>query len=148
MSGLARVLAGRTPAAVYRWSSHARTADVAHAVEHARWRFVLLDTARVEDEAGFLAESQAAFGFPDAAARDLDALAAALSGVAHENGTLTLWEGWSPFARAQPEQFAGVLRVLTGRCARGRGGAFVVVLRGDGPPLRIPDLDPHGGGGG
>ncbi len=143
MSGLAGVLAGRRPPGVYRWSSHARTADIEHAVEHAGWRFVRLDTVRVEDKSGFLAEAQAAFGFPDWFGRNLDALADALTDVRHEHGTLTLWEGWSPFARTHPQQFAAVLDVLAQRCGRGRGGAFVVLLRGDGPHIGVRDLDPH-----
>ncbi len=144
MSGLAGVLAGRRPAGVYRWSSHARTADVEHAVEHAGWRFVYLDTARVEDKAAFLAETQAAYGFPDWVGRNFDALADALTDVRHEHGTVTLWEGWSPFARTRPEQFAVALDVLKRRCDSHRGGAFVVLLRGDGPRVDLPDLVPHG----
>jgi hypothetical protein len=144
MSGLAGALAGRRPAGLYRWASHARAPAVAHAVEHAGWRFVHLDTARVEDKAGFLAEVQAAFGLPDWFGRNFDALADALSDVRHHHGTVTLWDGWSPFARAHPRQFGVALDVFSRRCGTARGGAFVVLLRGDGPALDIPDLDPHG----
>jgi hypothetical protein len=146
LSGLAAVLAGRTPPGVYRWASHARAADVAHAVEHAGWRFVRLDTVRAEDKAAFLVETRSAFGFPDWVGENFDALADALTEIRHEHGTVTLWEGWSPFARARPEQFRVALDVLAQRCGSGRGGAFVVLLRGDGPSLGVPELDPHGRG--
>ncbi|MGH3354799.1 MAG: barstar family protein [Nocardioidaceae bacterium] len=143
MSGLAGVLAGRRPAGVYRWASVVPVADVRHAVEVAGWRFVRLDTARVDDESGFCDEARAAYAFPDSSSTGVDSLADALSGVRHDHGTVTLWEGWSPFARTQPQQFAGVIDVLTRRADTGTGGVFVVLLRGDGPPLDIAELDPH-----
>jgi Barstar (barnase inhibitor) len=144
MSGLAGVLAGRRPAGVYRWDSHARTADVEHAVEHAGWGFVYLDTVRVDDGIGFLQEVQTAFDLPESFGHTFAALGDALAGVRHDHGTVTLWEGWSPFARAQSQQFYAVLDVLGRRCGRDEGGAFVVLLRGDGPALGVPQLDPHG----
>jgi hypothetical protein len=144
VSGLAGLLAGRRPAGVYRWDAHARTGDVAHTVEHAGWRFVHLDTVRVEDKQGFLEQIQAAYGLPDRLGGNFDALADALTDVRHEQGTVTLWEGWSPFARAQPRDFGTALAVLGERCRSRRGGAFAVLLRGDGPALGLPDLDPHG----
>jgi hypothetical protein len=144
MSGLAGVLAGRRAPGVYRWDAHARTTDVAHAVEHAGWGFVYLDTVRADDADGFLREVRAAYGLVGDTGRTLRSLAAALSGVHHEHGTVTLWEGWSPFARTRPEQFAAVLDVLGERCGSGAGGAFVVLLRGDGPALGVPHLDAHG----
>ncbi|MDQ4084878.1 MAG: barstar family protein [Actinomycetota bacterium] len=147
MSGLAGLLAGRRPAGVYRWDGHARTADVAHTVEHAGWRFVHLDTARVEDKQGFLRQVRVAYGFPDWFGANFDALADALTDVRHDHGTVTLWEGWSPFARARPGEFSTALDVLGERCRSGRGGAFAVLLRGDGPAVGLPDLDPHGPGG-
>jgi hypothetical protein len=144
MSGLAGLLAGRRPAGVYRWESHARPADVAHAVEHAGWRYVYLDTVRVVDEAGFVREARAAYEFPERAGHDLDALPGALADVRHEHGTVTLWEGWSPFARARPSRFAVALDLLSERSRSTSGGAFVVLLRGDGPAVDVPQLDPHG----
>jgi hypothetical protein len=143
VSGLAGVLAGRRAAGAYRWTSHAHVHDVAHAVEHAGWRFVHLDTVRVEDAQGFLDEAWAAFGLAGGSGRGLEGLDEALTGVHHEPGIVVLWEGWSPLARADPEGFAAVLEVLSHRC-RGQGGdAFVVLLRGDGPALELPELDPH-----
>jgi hypothetical protein len=144
VSGLAGLLAGRRPAGVYRWDSHARTADVAHTVEHAGWRFVHLDTVSADDKQGFLQQVRAAYGLPDWFGHNFDALADALTDVRHEHGTVTLWEGWSPFARARPEEFATALDVLGVRCRSSRGGAFAVLLRGEGPALGLPDLDPHG----
>ena len=52
MSGLARLLAGHTPPGVYHWTSAADVATVQHAAERAGWRFVLLDTWKVEDKSG------------------------------------------------------------------------------------------------
>ena len=144
MSGLAGALAGRRPPGVYRWDSHARTADVAHAVEHAGWGFVYVDTVRAEDGMGFLQEAHTAFGLPDSFGYTLAALTEALSEVRHEHGTVTLWEGWSPFARGSSGQFKAVVDVLGRRCESDEGGAFVVLLRGDGPALGLPELDPHG----
>lgn len=85
-------------------------------------------------------------GRRDPPARDLGALADALTRVRHERGTVALWEGWSPFARADPRRFAAVVEVLTRRCTSAGGGAFVVLLRGDGPAVGLPDLDPLGRG--
>jgi Barstar (barnase inhibitor) len=144
MSGLAGVLAGRRPAGVYRWESHARTADVAHAVEHAGWAFVYLDTVRAEDGIGFLQEVHTAFALPDSFGYTFAALGDALADVRHEHGTVTLWEGWSPFARGAWAQFTAAVDVLARRCDSADGGAFVVLLRGDGPALGLPLLDPHG----
>lgn len=143
MSGLAGVLAGRRPPGVYRWNSHARSVDVAHAVEHAGWRFVRLDTVRVEDETGFVREVATAYGV-DASGTGPGLLGGLLAGVEHERGTVTLWEGWSPFARAEPSRFDAALGALAQRSGDPQGGDFVVLLRGDGPPLGLPDLDPHG----
>ncbi len=144
MSGLAALLAGRRPPGVYRWSSPAAVADVRHAVEHAGWQCVALDTWTVDDKAGFLAAVQSAFGFPDWFGRNWDALADSLSDVQHEKGTVVVWDGWSPLARAQPPGFAVAVDILTQRAGSRRGGAFAVVLRGDGPSIEVPDLDPHG----
>jgi len=144
MSGLAGVLAGRRPAGVYRWDSHARTSDVAHAVEHAGWRFVYLDTVRAEDGIGFLQEVHTAFGLPDSFGHTFGALGDALAGVRHEHGTVTLWEGWSPFARGAGAEFKAAVDVLRRRCDSAEGGVFVVLLRGEGPALGLPELDPHG----
>jgi Barstar (barnase inhibitor) len=147
MSGLAGVLAGRRAAGAYRWTSHAHADDVAHAVEHAGWRFVRLDTVRVEDEQGFVEAVWAAYGLSGSPGTDVGAVDDALAGVRHDRGVVTLWEGWSPFARAEPGRFTAVLEVLTRRCRSTRGGAFVVLLRGEGPALDLPELDPHGAAG-
>jgi hypothetical protein len=143
VSGLAAVLAGRRAPGVYRWASHARRADVAHAVEHVGWRFVRLDTVQVEDEAGLVQEVAETYGFGTSGA-GLDGLGDLLAGVHHGRGTVTLWEGWSPFARAEPSQFDDAVGAFARRCGSAQGGRFVVLLRGEGPPVGLPDLDPHG----
>ena len=146
MSGLARLLAGHTPPGVYHWKSAADQRDVAHAVEHAGWRFIALDTWGVEDKAGCLEACRECFDFPDWVGRNFDALADALSDVRGDEGAgvLTLWEGWSPLARAERRVFDVALSVFAGRVDFERGGPFAVLLRGPGPDdVELPELDPH-----
>ncbi|MGH3365828.1 MAG: barstar family protein [Nocardioidaceae bacterium] len=144
MSGLAAVLAGRRAAGVYRWVSGAHVQQVRHTVEHAGWRFVHLDTARVDDQPGFLNETRQAYDLDSSHGDDLPALAQDLADVRHHAGTVTLWEGWSPFARTHPEAFSAALDTLAARANSRSGGVFVVLLRGAGPDLQITELDPHG----
>lgn len=143
MSGLAGVLAGRRGAGIFRWSSGASAADVRHAVEHAGWRFVHLDTWTVQDKEGFIDTAAGAFELPDWFGRNWDALADSLSDVRADPGTVVLWDGWSPFARAQAKPFAVAVDILEQRARSRRGGAFVVLLRGAGPPIDVPELDPQ-----
>jgi len=146
MSGLAVVLAGRRTPGVYRWTSSAAVADVRHAVEHAGWGFVHLDTWTVEDTASFLAAAADAFGLQDGLGHSWDALADGLSDVdpgPDAPGTVVLWDGWSPLARAEPKPFAVALDILGQRAGSRRGGAFVVLMRGDGPAIDVPEVDPH-----
>jgi RNAse (barnase) inhibitor barstar len=133
MSALARVLAGRTAPGVYRWDSAADVDDVRHAVEHAGWRFVHLDTWQVEDKAAFLAACAEAFEFPDWFGRNLDALADSLGDVRGEGGVLVLWDGWSPIARHDRRVFDVVSDIFVGRVHFERGGRFAVLVRGPGP---------------
>jgi RNAse (barnase) inhibitor barstar len=143
VSGLAAVLAGRTRAGVYRWSSPADPAEVRHAVEHAGWQFAHLDTWAAEDKSGFMDAVTKAFDLPEGFGRNWDALADSLSEVRHDQGTVVLWDGWSPFARAHRSSFDVALDVLRQRTDTRRGGACVVLMRGDGPPIDVPDVDPH-----
>ena len=148
MSGLAKALAGRTPPAVYHWTSPAPVADVRHAVERANWVFVALDTWAVEDKAGFLTACDNAFGFPDWFGRNFDALGDALSDIRgrdHDaDGVLVLWDGWAPFARADRHAFDVAIDVFASRVDFDRAGPFIVLLRGPGPDdTQLAELDPH-----
>ena len=141
MSGLAALLAGHTKPDVYQWHNAAHVTDVQHAVEHAGWKFVHLDGWTIEDTPSFLKAVGVAFGF----AEDLDsfdALSDQLNKVecGDQTGVVTLWDGWSPFARHDEQSFEVALRSLGGRCNDERGCAFALILRGDGPPLDVPEL--------
>jgi hypothetical protein len=146
MSGLARLLAGHTRPGVFHWTSHADVEDVAHAVDHAGWRFVCLDTWKVEDKLGFLQACTDAFDLDDSARRSFDALGDALNDVRGRDGggVVTLWDGWSPLARADRRAFDVALSVFASRVDADRGGPFAVLLRGPGPEdANVPELDPH-----
>jgi extradiol dioxygenase family protein len=146
MSGLAALLAGRTPPDVYLWHNAARVDDVAHAVEKADWRFGYVD--------GWTIEDKDTFGKALGAALDLDDDGAGLEGVeAHleevtaqgHKGVVLLWEGWSPLARADEPAFAEALRALGSRAHGGTGDKLAVLLRGEGPAIEVPELPdgPH-----
>lgn len=144
MSGLAALLAGRTSPGIFRWRAAFDAADVRHTVELAGWQFAHLDTWALDTKAEFLDAIGAALDFPDHCGRNFDALADCLQDVAQadSHGTILLWDGWGPFARADERAFSVALTVLGTRVNAERGGAFAVLLRGDGPdPVGVPDLD-------
>lgn len=144
MSGLAALLAGRVSPGLYRWRAHFDVADVRRTVEHAGWRFAHLDGWTTETKAEFLEAIGAALQFPEHYGRNFDALADCLTDVAADDseGTVLLWDGWGPFARAEERAFSVALTVLGTRVNAERGGAFAVLLRGDGPePIGVPELD-------
>lgn len=144
MSGLAALLAGRTEPGVFRWHSAFDVVDVRHTVEHAGWRFAHLDGWTTETRAEFLDEMGRVLAFPDHYGRNFDALADCLHDVVpvDAGGTVLLWDGWGPFARADERAFSVALSVLGARVNDERGGRFAVLLRGDGPdPVGVPDLD-------
>lgn len=146
MSGLARLLAGHTEPGIYHWTSAADTRTVQHATERAGWRFVALDTWKVEDKAGFLDTCAQAFDFPDRVGHTFDALADALSDVRGPDGAgvVVLWDGWAPLARAHRGVFDVVLGVFANRVDLDRGGQFAVLLKGPGPSdTDLSELDPH-----
>ena len=142
MSGLAALLAGHNPPDLYQWHSAAHVPDVEHAVEHAGWKFVYLDGWTIEDKTSFLKSVAAAFQLPDEQAANFDALSDCLGDVEARdaNGVVLLWDGWSPFARHDDQAFKVALSVLGGRANADRGCKFAAILRGDGPPLDLPEL--------
>lgn len=147
MSGLAALLAGRTRPDLYLWHNAAHVEDVAHAVEHAGWRFAYLDGWTVEDKQTFLKSVGVALEFPDQYAENFDSLADCLAdlGAAGHEGVVLLWDGWSPLARADEQAFHVALSVLGARVNAERGDKVAVLLRGEGPPVDLPELPdaPH-----
>ncbi len=146
MSGLAKLLAGHTAPGVYHWTTATGTKDVQHAVEHAGWRFVCLDTWAAEGKSAFLDACEEAFAFPDWVAHNFDALTSALSDVRapEDGGVVVLWEGWAPLARAERRVFDVAVNVFADRVDLERAGPFAVLLRGPGPDdVQLPELDPH-----
>ena len=142
MSGLAALLAGHNPPDLYLWHNAAHVPDLQHAAEHAGWRFVYLDGWTVEDKESFLKATAAAFEFPDEFGENFDALADSLADVTagDRNGIVLLWDGWAPFARADEQAFSVALSCLGSRVNAERGGPFAVLLRGEGPPVDLPEL--------
>jgi hypothetical protein len=147
MSGLAALLAGHTEPDLYHWHNAAHVEDVRHAVEHAGWRFAYLDGWTVEDKDTFLKQVGASLDLDGDHADSFDALADALqdAGADGRGGTVLLWDGWSPFARADQEAFEAALSVLGGRVNAERGDRFAVLLRGEESPGDVPELPvgPH-----
>ncbi len=145
MSGLAKLLAGHASPAIYRWASVADAAAVRHAVETAGWRYVGLDTWRVEDKGAFLDACKEAFGVDDLSEHSFDGLGDALDAVepGDASGVVVIWDGWSPLARADRQAFDVALDVLDARVDSERGGAFAVLLQGPGPQTDLPELDPR-----
>ncbi len=144
MSGLAALLAGRVAPGIFRWRAAFDAADVRHTVEHADWRFAYYDGWRDESKAEFLDGVGSALSLPDHYGRNFDALADCLTDVVAGDsaGTVLLWDGWGPFARAEERAFSVALSVLGTRVHAERGGPFAVLLRGDGPePIGVADLD-------
>jgi Barstar (barnase inhibitor) len=146
MSGLAALLAGHNEPGLYQWHSAAPPADVQHAVEHAGWRFVHVDGWTIEDSAGFLQAAAHALEAPDDRAASFDALSDALGDLTApgRDGVVLLWDGWSPLARHDERAFHVALSVLGGRVHDDRGCPLAVLLRGEGPPLDLPELPAKG----
>jgi hypothetical protein len=146
MSGLAKLLAGHTQPGVYRWPTATSPGDVRHAVQHAGWHFISLDTWAVDDKSSFLDACEEAFAFPDWVAHNFDALGDALTDVKapEDGGVVVLWDGWAPLARAARQVFDVAVTVFADRVDLERAGQFAVLLRGPGPDdVQLPELDPH-----
>lgn len=142
MSGLAALLAGHNRPDIYRWQNASHPSDIQHAVEHAGWRFAYLDAWTVEDKPSLLKAVSAALDLPEPVADSFDALSDSLADVSagDAEGLVLLWDGWAPMARADERVFSVALSVFGGRVNAERGGKFVVLLRGDGPTIDVPEL--------
>ena len=143
MSGLAAVLAGRTPPGLYSWHAGFDVAEVRHTVEHAGWGFGHVDGLHAQTKPDLLRAFGEALDFPDWYGQNFDALADCLSDVGRSGvGTVLLWDGWATLARADEKAFDIALTVLGSRVHADRGVPFSVLLRGDGPPVPgITSLD-------
>ncbi len=140
MSGLAALLAGHTPPAVYQWHNAASVADVQHAVEHARWGFKYVDGWTIEDRESFLKATCACMELPDDT-HDVQGLAQCLMDVdGGDHGLVLLWDGWSPLARHDEDTFRQVLDAFRKRASTTDHGKFTVILRGEGPDLELDEL--------
>lgn len=143
MSGLAALLAGRTPAGIYRWHGAFEVKEVRHTVEHAGSQFGHVDGWHAQTKAEFLAAVGETLNFPDYYGQNFDALADCLADVDGDtDGVVLLWDGWSTLARTDERAFSIALSVLGGRSHDRKGAPFSVLLRGEGPPVPgVPDLD-------
>ncbi|MFT3872166.1 MAG: barstar family protein [Nocardioides sp.] len=137
MSGLAALLAGRKDAGIYTWHGAFGAADVKHTVEHAGWHFAYVDGWHGDTKREFMEDIGEALHFPDHFGKNFDALADCLRGVScgEGHGTLLLWDGWGPFARHEEDSFDKIVKVLGERVAIADGGAFAVLMRGEGPEI-------------
>ena len=106
-----------------------------HTVEHAGWRFAHVDGLHAETKAEFLRAAGEALDFPDYYGQNFDALADCLDDVSGGEGSVLLWDGWGPLARADQQAFSVALSVLGTRVNAERGGRFAVLLRGEGPAV-------------
>lgn len=141
MTGLAPLLAGHTKPDIYVWPNAANVADIAHAVEHAGWRFAYLDGWTLEDKHAALSAIAAVFDVADPG-DSFDALSDSVADfdVGDHEGLVFVWDGWAPLARADERAFSVTLSVLGGRVNAERGGTFAVLLRGEGPVIDVPEL--------
>lgn len=139
MSGLAAVLAGRADGSLHQWHGNFEVADVAHAVEHAGWKFAHVDGWQATTKPEVLAAFGEALAFPEWYGANFDALHDCLYAVSDD--TLLLWDGWGTFARDDERAFSIMVDLLT-EPTRGKG-RFVVLLRGAGPelPEAVTSLD-------
>ena len=74
MSGLAKILAHHHDPGVYRWHAAFPADEVAHAVEHAGWRFGYVDGWHHQTRHEFLTAVGEALEFPEHYGQNLDAL--------------------------------------------------------------------------
>ena len=140
MSGLAAVLAKRTPPGIYRWHGAFGISEVQHTVEHAGWRFAYVDGWHGGTKEELISAVGAALGSSEDYGQSFDAMGDALLDVTGD--TILLWDGWGPLARNDPQAFSVALSVLGSRVNAEREGSFAVLLRGDGPePAGVTSLD-------
>jgi len=134
VSGLAGLLAHHHEPGVYRWHAAFPAEEVAHAVQHAGWRFGYVDGWHHQTRTEFLVAVGEALDFPEHYGRNLDALNDCLRDV--PDRTVLLWDGWGTLAREDAAAFAAVRTILGDH-----GATLTTLLRGEGPELDVPSLD-------
>jgi Barstar (barnase inhibitor) len=134
MSGLAGILAHHHDSGVYRWHAAFPAHEVAHAVEHAGWKFGYVDGWHHQTRKEFLVALGDSLAFPDHYGHNLDALNDCLRDL--PGNTVLLWDGWCTLARQDEEGF-GKVRSILGQ----HTGTLTTLLRGDGPDVDVPSLD-------
>jgi hypothetical protein len=140
VSGLAGLLAGHNEPGVYQWHTAFSPSDVKHAVEHAGWRFAYVDGWTHQDKESFFEGMAEALDLPEHFGHNFDALTDSLRDL-DGKGTVLLWDGWGPLARADKRAFDIACDVFGGRCMDDHDAPFVVLLRGEGPDVDVPSLD-------
>ena len=148
MSGLAALLAGRRAPGIYRWDSHLPLADVAHAVDHAKWHAFVLDGLAVTGAQDFLVAIGGACEFPDNYEPTWDDVASCLrdlSWVERAKGRVLVYEGWEMLALTDADAWAAAYEVLSEAVDEWAESEtpFAVLLRGHGsavPTFGIPEL--------
>ena len=105
MSKLQAVLNGTVSPGVYRFTSRAGVDSLMEEAAAAGWRLFYLDGAAIEDKAGLMAASQAAFALPGYVARNWDALEEAINDLAWapEQGYIVLIDDVSALATRDPQ---------------------------------------------
>ncbi|HET8602916.1 MAG TPA: barstar family protein [Marmoricola sp.] len=139
MTGLAGVMAGHLAPGVYLWHTAFTPEHVKHSVEHAGWRFAYVDGLTHQDKATFLEAVGEALQFPEHFGQNFDALTDCLRDV--DTSTVLLWDCWAPLARSDRRAFDIAVDCFAGRAKDEGSGAFVTLLRGEGPALDVPVLD-------
>jgi RNAse (barnase) inhibitor barstar len=121
-----------------------RTARLTKRAEKAGWQVVLVDTASVVDKAGFMDTVAEAFDLPGWFGRNWDALDECLRALDLDDpdGILVLWDGWAPFAEADPDAFETAIEVFQDACVAWADDSVggTVLLRGPGPETDLPPL--------
>ena len=115
MSKLQAVLTGTVPPGVYRFTSRAGVDTLMEEATAAGWRLFYLDGNAIEDKAGLMVASQAAFEFPGYVARNWDALEEAINDLAWAPaaGYVVLIDDVAAFAAHDPDTWSTALDILS-----------------------------------
>lgn len=112
----------------------------------AGWHVVAIDTSQVSDKPGFMDVVSEAFDLPTWFGRNWDALDECLRALDLDDpeGLLVVWDGWAPFAEADPDAFETSVGVFQDACVAWADDevAGAVLLRGDGPETDLASFVP------
>jgi RNAse (barnase) inhibitor barstar len=124
---------------VYRWRGKQPADEVRRTVVGAGWNFVLLDTSRVHDKAGFLDVCATAFDLPRWFGRNWDALADSLSDRSTGEPEVVLWEGWRELLDHDRDTVDVALQIFS-EDAKESGQLRVFLREADDVPDLVRDL--------